>query len=980
MNKELKYVGLSNIPSDYECADGEMSLALNLIHEEGALHPVAEPDTVLTLPSSDYYVIFIHKNSSYTHYIIAKRNDTGLWWIDSNLSEPSEEDITRNFIHNFQSPIKKIESIGHTLIVLTNQDLHYLLWKSENNSFRYLGTKLPFPIISLALGATQGDNSIQSYTDELRLCSATYTDINNSVNGYLGNKFSSNTGGNSVNYIFSNRDPEIVRMKKSFADQIIGSANLFIAEQQKAGVFTEPFFVRYALRLYNGSHTMHSAPILMIPNSSFRAIIDKVSLEKDSGFTASTILQHYIARLLFRIIDDANIKDWSDIVTHIDFFISTPIYTYDQSKEELDIEDFKNHKSTGSTNGPSKFFSFSHIGSYGYAEGDTRAEDHRQPSDPIKNPVISFNSGNYEVFYDYELPTQGARWSIERKRSEIESDIKGQKTALFYLLKSFEIDKVKTMDNYSIVNDEAMSLENIQTHERLEDDYQSHHSIIPSFTYAFNGRLHLANIKQQLFSGFKLDSSTQFTEANPEDENKKISRVKVYVKVKKEGASQWITENVELYDLPYKLNENYFPRWLFYPDSGATQMIIVEYGEDNDIFGYWSLPLTTHESLEGSYWFRGLSTDLPDYEETTSLPSEIQEAINSGQNNVIYLNKIYTSEVYNPFYFPVNNIVTVGTGKILGICSAARPLSQGQFGQFPLYAFTDEGVWALEVSDTGTYTARQPITRDVCINSDSICPIDSAVLFTTDRGIMLISGSTVSPITDSINGDTVFDITSLPSFKTLIDKYAPELYSEIYEILSWSPSFTYYPFPNKFSRLLPSLRMVYDYTNQRILAFVPDSTNRGYSKTPCLIYSLKSKSWGMADYKIESPVNSYPDAIVMTNEGKLLNLSSKIGSIRPNQLIVTRPFKLGAPDTFKTIDTFVNRGFFPKDRIKMVLYGSRDMFNWHIVWTSQQHFMRGFRGSPYKYYRMVMLCNFKAEESLYGATVQFTPKYTNDIR
>ena len=111
-------------------------------------------------------------------------------------------------------------------------------------------------------------------------------------------------------------------------------------------------------------------------------------------------------------------------------------------------------------------------------------------------------------------------------------------------------------------------------------------------------------------------------------------------------------------------------------------------------------------------------------------------------------NKIYTSEINNPFHFPVLGINTIGTGTILGISSAVKALSEGQFGQFPLYAFTSEGVWALEVSNTGSYSARQPVTREVCINTNSITQIDNAVLFATNRGIMLISGSTAQCISE----------------------------------------------------------------------------------------------------------------------------------------------------------------------------------------------------------------------------------------
>ena len=43
MNKELKYNGYSAQPSDYECQDGELAVAINLVPEDGALKPVLPP-------------------------------------------------------------------------------------------------------------------------------------------------------------------------------------------------------------------------------------------------------------------------------------------------------------------------------------------------------------------------------------------------------------------------------------------------------------------------------------------------------------------------------------------------------------------------------------------------------------------------------------------------------------------------------------------------------------------------------------------------------------------------------------------------------------------------------------------------------------------------------------------------------------------------------------------------------------------------
>lgn len=328
-------------------------------------------------------------------------------------------------------------------------------------------------------------------------------------------------------------------------------------------------------------------------------------------------------------------------------------------------------------------------------------------------------------------------------------------------------------------------------------------------------------------------------------------------------------------------------------------------------------------------------------------------------------NKIYTSEVNNPFFFPLLGINTVGSGKILGMSSANKALSQGQFGQFPLYAFTTDGVWALEVSSTGTYSAKQPITRDVCISPDSITQLDSAVLFATDRGIMHISGSTVQCISDKLNTAEIFNIANLPKSNKLIDVFNRKADEDKQATLS---DLTLQPFQN----FLKGCRMVYDYTNQHIIVYNP---NIRYA----YVYSLKSQSWGMMQSDIVDNVNSYPEALAMASGAKLVDFSTSEADAIP-ALIITRPFKLDDPNAFKTINTIIQRGLFHSSHVSQVLYGSNDLYNWHAVWSSVDRIMRGFRGTPYKAYRLALICKLEKAESIYGCSITYEPRMTNQIR
>ena len=302
----------------------------------------------------------------------------------------------------------------------------------------------------------------------------------------------------------------------------------------------------------------------------------------------------------------------------------------------------------------------------------------------------------------------------------------------------------------------------------------------------------------------------------------------------------------------------------------------------------------------------------------------------------------------------------------MGISTAAKALSQGQFGQFPLYAFTDEGVWALEVNSSGGYSAKQPITRDVCISSDSITQIDTAVLFATDRGIMEISGSQTQCLTDIINGNDFFSLDRLPGLSKLYPDGIPQV-------------------DCTFSEFRKGSRMSYDYVNQRIIVF---NENKNYA----YVFSMKSKLWGIVASSLITAINSYPNAYAMAkiktvgSDGKqevtnncLVDLS-RSAETHQKGLLVTRPIKLDVASMLKTFDTVFLRGLFGKGKVQVILYGSRDNINWHLVHSAKEHYLRGFRGTPYKSFRIVAITDLSIGETLVGASISYTPRLINQFR
>ena len=60
-----------------------------------------------------------------------------------------------------------------------------------------------------------------------------------------------------------------------------------------------------------------------------------------------------------------------------------------------------------------------------------------------------------------------------------------------------------------------------------------------------------------------------------------------------------------------------------------------------------------------------------------------------------------------------------------------------------------------------------PLQGTLCVDKDSITQVDSAVLFATTRGIMMLSGSQSTCITEVLESEDAFSLGSL--------RFGPEL-------------------------------------------------------------------------------------------------------------------------------------------------------------------------------------------------------------
>lgn len=902
MIQEIKYNGYSANPSDYECADGDLATSVGLVPEDGTLKPVLPPKNIFSLDGNKK-VVYIHETSAFKYYIIHDTSTNTVYYTEGNVESGQLHNV-RGFS---SSTIYGFEAVGNTLVILASDGMHYFLWKSLAVGYLYLGTHLPELPISFGL---QGE---MIRTDEF---SISFDSIGE---GSLWNEFSDTN-------------------KTKITSQVLAKVNKFIADNStNKGKFIYPFLVRYAYRLYDGSLTMHSAPVLMICSSDLAPQVFYTHITGKGSYTDAKLQVAGMVHSLDYAVTNQyaldSLLNWKDIVRSVDIFISKPIYTYDQNGE------------------CSKFVRVDESDCYCVCKHINQAAS--TDTYPLRYQHHKFSKLYAFTFNPTTLSYPAGRLMIPKRSVDtVKEDIRS--CSQFYFLESIKIESLTTAR--TLINVEEDYLQSLVTREVMTDDYDSHDTLLPRYSFSYNQRLNIANVRKQLFKGF--DASSLLCYSNglvlnwsdvPPTGVDYLLNVVVYVYIKQDGKDIIVRGTAGSVGLRSPV------LFIYYPNVNAYKAVIdyTNYGSD-----FYEVPLEQHNFLNGAFYYGGWDNLSEKYEGGYPV-------VSSGQERTIDLsNKIYTSEVNNPFYFPLLGINTVGTGNIIGICAAAKALSQGQFGQFPLYAFSTEGVWALEVSSTGTYSARQPITRDVCINAESITQIDSAVLFATDRGIMLISGSNVQCLSDSLKSEDLFSITDLLGYDKLLDVFNGKANEN--ERLTVS-DIAMLPFVE----FLANCRMVYDYTNQRIIVYNP-AVKYAY------VFSLKSQLWGMMRSEITSNVNSYPEALAMQGS-ELVNFSLSDAS-GITALVITRPFKIGDPNMFKTIDTIIQRGYMRKDHVAQILYGSNDLFNWHIVWSSVDMYMRGFRGTPYKTFRLALVCSLDKAESIYGFTVQFTPRLLNQPR
>ena len=809
MIKQIQLRGISRTPSDRLSEDGGLSESLNMFMDTAENAPAFVPEDVtkdLKLPADlQAERIFIHKTANYENYIVVQLGKVQAYTPDIVDDEPLLLlDLTDG------EEVLDINSVGNTLILATSANLYYILY--QNRTYTFLGHKAPFPIIDFTREEVSdlGEIKVEVGTE----ATGVWFIEDNNLHSYLPTEEEWNEdskGGKDHTGRF-----------KTFLDNVWEEINDKLkVDATQQGYLTSPIVIRYDFDLYGSS--ISSVPIVIpatlspsINLSTYKAIRMNAGVRSYTSRETATITADRIQKykIKAKLSGDWDFDAWKDLISSVRIYISFPM--------GWDILE----NSTEMTSREESYDSSDVSGSTIKNETFTSDATIVFRANPDFRETVLRNTA--ETFLIKEIPL------LNDTKTDISEDFKKLVEGEILDIRKY-IDP-SASDYVQLASDEGM----------LVESDMKHYTTASKSLDVFNNRVILVQPSQLIDYEFNRLNAYDITAGLPYNNN--VTTYEVTYLLRGHTEDKVVKETFVYYQNAEKTERIY--GFQIFPDNRAYKMLIKITSQDGDVttVTYQEYDMLPHPYLDCAYYYGGLSRQL---NSLGTIRGEFNYPVNALDDTD---NKIFISEINKPFEFPDASKYTFQS-KVLSVAIATTALSQGQFGQFPLYVFTEDGIWAMETAADGSFVTSKPLSREVCINPDAICPIDNAVVFVTNKAVMMISGSQVANISPFMNGR---HYTPNDSAKNLIRK--EEGFTDLVPAIADD---------DPFMRFMSDAKTAYDYTGQRLIFISPSNTGFQY------VYKIDTQTWhkvAFDGFDLDFPLNSYPECLVQgrKNEKRFL--------------------------------------------------------------------------------------------------------------
>lgn len=866
MQKYFSFRGIVRNTDNLLAHEGECMELVNMRVNNGSLQPVAPPEIVAKFDYS-YSAIYIHSLASV--YICVTTDEGRIHLYDSKFKPLSTALMVDGapLLSPEAIGVKRVEFMGNIVCMYTQEKSLYAIY--DAGEYKWLGESPKIPKLIFSTKSIVHEVTTDQAYD--------YPSLNDSVN------------------------PETRwdNCSKGYFDECVSKLN-------SNGYFVDRALFRYAFRLFDGSYICAS-PIYYLEdkNEVYGLCRDRGNFysQRADGSAGTTAVGRYTVRVQgFKpefLFTELELEPWENIIVSIDIFTSGSIL---------------GHK--------------------------------------IINSSEVYTSRNENVYHSSSV---GYERYVFKPYSELWREV--AECSLFYKIAEFKLDG--SVQDYE-TDVSPMVLAHCDT---LPIESGSHNKITADYSYVFNGRLHLASLREKYFEGYRGDCFLPVSLGN-------ISVYSTVYTELKTSAGTVIVKKVHQGDFLLGVSSGgyYITPLLVYPDARARKMTFVI--RLNSTYYKKSFPLTQHKALNVSYYLHskvanldvsvniagssatsvrilsldnvlsffnytvgeytlvysdsgewlygdkcfaapndstlsssfptilwngevkagdvtivkvvktrsddaiGALSDIP--VDATWEQSASEPIINEVNTCDVRENVMRVSAVDNPFMFPVAQTYKPSNGAIRAICSNTVTLSQGQFGQHPLYLFCSDGIWALSVDTSGSsaYAGCYPLSREVCNNPLSVKGIDSGVVFNSEKGLMLMQGGSISNLSQPIMSESD-DVESATLFN---------IFSRISEIASLDSMLV----NDKFRIYAKDASIGYNYKRSEIVV-----TNKKYPYS--YVCSLAYGEWYKISHTFDFISNSYPNlSCLAVKDGKSIFYTfNDEGVTETSVLLISRPLLWG---------------------------------------------------------------------------------------
>lgn len=1002
--------------------DGELSECVNLIPQNGELVNVRGMEKNVDGIKGE--VLAIHKTYNYINYIYAKESSgVSCLMCCKRAGYSTEHFVIKNEIGEFEK--LRVTPIGNILSITTSDGIKFALWEGER--YTWLGS---IPKISATPFLSSDRYNIPDLIRKFNTDASFDLYLTGDKVG-LSKEKCAQLYEMEADYI--TLDDE---QKEKIRNHVFPIINKFDRLFSKDGYFTSSFYVVLAYKMYDGSYIGKTAPILLTPTTFNKPILD-LDIKEDGTTAFDTT---FLASKLYVNVENVeNIDAWDGLISGISVFVSEQYRDYVDSIDSIEsvgIAKYVTKSSNGTIGTKPEDIprTMRYDGERKWSYVDYEKTDNNEYY--ILNP-FSWETGRtylipketkYDKKYyafkddsnDFKMVSTGG---VELSKADISPEYLGLPSGRYaiydctnlatkyvvisrdaevykcqgptekeaeYLISLYNINygrtDGKTISDFCAENSVFYKLADIElTHKGVQEielrggellNLTSNESInyselfnanfIPSISKEYNRRINHAAVDMIYLPCSPL--SVQ----NILETQYNYNVLSIYVRIVDKGQTAYV-EVDNTGDVGYEDVISFS-----YPSANARSLIIFIKDYFNNTYRKLEVGLDMHKILDLSYAFNNYNQLLwKSYDISKNDYNDEIRTYNTNRHIYKY-NTIISSKVDNPFVLPRLSNSSFNES-ILFISTASKALSQGQFGQFPLYVFCADGIWALEVNSDGTFSAKQPISRDVCNNPNSITQIDGAVVFATEQGLKLIQGSEVVLLSGHLDGsnaneaDYFKDINGGKFFKHFnmgeFDKLVNPETRDIRDILK-------------------DCQISYDYVNQLLRIFPKRQKNeQGEINTRIpykyYVYSFTTQEFATVigdefangeEYdEVTTVVPDYPSSIVQIGQKLYRPMETEREGLQ-NGLLLTRPLLFDEPFALKKLqDMRLQYSKFNHDsKCKVILYASNDGKKWTML--------KSLRGGSYKYFRIAVVTKLSDADALTGAIVRCEVERNNKLR